>query len=127
MAPKGGSLSFSFFLPIDMDQRLSASSASTPVQSRVIPLSSDDGIGCEGCTKNSGMAVDGLKSTSGIALTLNFREDGKEVGEDGRLGLKGNGFGGGVWGCFVGSVKLGPTTFFCFKRASRRAFILSAL
>lgn len=126
MAPKGGSLSFSFFLPIDMDQRLSASSARAPVQSRVIPLSSDVGIGREGCTKNSGMAVDGLKSTSDIALMLNLREDGKEVGE-GSLGLKGKGFEGRVWGCPVGSVKLGPTTFFCFKRASRRAFIFSAL
>ena len=126
MAPKGGSLSF-FFLPIDMDQRLSASSASAPVQSRVIPLSRDEGIGCEGCTKNSGMAVEGLKSTSDIALMLSFRDDGKEEGEEGSLGLKGKGFEGGVWGCPIGSVKLGPTTFFCFKRASRRAFILSAL
>lgn len=127
MAPKGGSLSFSFFLPIDMDQRLSASSASEPVQSRVIPLSSDEGIGCEGCTKNSGMAVDGLKSTSDIALMLNFREDGKEEGEEGSLGLKGKVFEGGVWSCPVGSVKLEPTTLFCFKRDSRRAFIFSAL
>ena len=126
MAPKGGSLSFSFFLPIDMDQRLSGSSASAPLQSRVIPLSSDEGVGCEGCTENSGMAVDGLKSTSDIALMLSFREDGKEE-EEGRLGLKGKGFEGGVWGCPVDSVRLGPTTFFCFKRASRRAFNLSAL
>ena len=127
MAPKGGSLSFSFFLPIEMDQRLSASSASAPVQSRVIPLSSDEGIGCDGCTKISEIAVDGLKSTSDIALMLSLREDGKEEGEEGRLGLNKKGFEGGVWGCPVGSVKLGPATFFCFKRASRRAFILSAL
>lgn len=127
MTPRGGRLSFSFFLPIDMDQRLSASSASAPDQSRVVPLSNDEGIGCEGCSENSGMAVDGLKSTSDIALMLSFREDGKEEGEEGSLGLKEKGFEGGVWGCPVGSVKLGPPTFFCFKRASRRAFILSAL
>ena len=127
MAPKGGSLSFSFFLPIDMDQRLSASSAKAPVQSRVIPLSSDVGIGCEGWTENSGMAVDGLKSTSDIPLMLSFREDGKEEGEEGSLELKGKGFEGGVWGCPVDSVELGPTTLFCFKRASRRAFNFNAL
>lgn len=123
MAPKGGNLSF-FFLLIDNDQRLSASSGSAPVQSRVIPLSNDEGIGCEDCTENSGIAVEGLKSTSDIALMLNLREDGKEEGEEGSLGLKGKGFEGGVWGCPVGSV---PGTFFCFKRASRRAFSLSAL
>jgi hypothetical protein len=131
MALKGGSLSFSFFLPIDMDQRLSVSSARAPVQSRVIPLSSDEGMGDEGCTSNSGMAVDGLKSTSDVGLTVSFREEGDEEREDGSL-AEGKEFKGGVWGCpitddFLGSVELGSATFFCFKRASRRAFNFSAL
>ena len=43
----------------------------------------------EGCLKNSGMEVDGLKSTSDIALMLSFGEDGREEGEESRLGLRG--------------------------------------
>lgn len=132
MVPKGGSLSFSFFLPIDRVHRLSVSSASAPVQSKVIPLSSDEGMGWEGCTMISGGPVDGLKSTSDI-LMPNFREEGEEkVEEEGGLKLEGEKFKGGVWSCCpttddcLGSVKLGEIIF-CFKRASRRAFIFSAL
>lgn len=127
MDPKGGSLSFSLFLPIDMVQRLS-SSASLPVQSRVIPLSRDEGMGWEGCRKGSGMAVDGLKSTSDVGLLiLTFREEGEEnEEEEGSLRLEGKSFEGGVDVC-LGSVKLESALFFCFRRASRRAFIFSAL
>ena len=98
MAAKGGSLSFSFFLPIDIIQRLSASSAGVPVQSRVIPLSRDDGMGREGCTKNSGMAVDGLKSMSDVGLLmLSFREEGEEREEEVcSLRPEAKGFEGGV-------------------------------
>ena len=118
MASRGGSLSFPFFLPIDMVQRLSASYVRAPVQSRVIPLSSDEGTGWGGCTESSGIAVDGLKSTSDVELMLRFREEGEEKEGEGTLRLEEGGFEG-VWGC--------PKTDARFNRASRRAFIFNAL
>lgn len=90
-------------------------------------------MGWEGCTKDSGMAVDGLKSTSDVALMLCFKEEGEEKeGEEESLRLEGKEFEGGDWGCptinaCLGSVKSGSATFLCFKRASRRAFNFSAL